>query len=127
MALGEHATFEFNRFLMDYRLPNAMTITCETDEEALNFFEFLKEADEFDNDLLISMERIRDIFMDSENWINFYCHNSPHNDRLLLDVVSDEGCESETFPSDYYYKDVVFIAQQGMEISKVDLLDFLKG
>lgn len=127
MALGEHATFEFNRFLMDYRSPNAMTITCETDEEALNFFEFLKEADEFDNDLLISRERIEDMLMDSENWINFYCHNSPYNDRLLLDVTSDEGCEGETFASDYYYKDIVFVAQQGMEISKVDLLDFLKG
>lgn len=127
MALGEHATFEFNRFLMDYRSYNAMTVTCETDEEAFNFFEFLKEADEFDNDLLISWERIYDIFIDSDNWINFYCHRNPHNDQLLLDVVSDEGCEGETFASDYYYKDIVFVAQQGMEISKVDLLDFLKG
>lgn len=126
MALGEKVTFDINRFYLHYVEPNAIAITCVSQEEIDQAINIIKK---FTGNISFAEEdninNIYNIWEDKSpiNWVNLYTTGS-HTIR----VVTDVDCTYGSCNSDYYFSDIDF-GINGFDIPEIkpmDLLNFLE-
>lgn len=119
MALGEKVVFDANRFRLGYMNDNAISITCQSQDEVDEAIFILKKilgTLQFDEYYDISY--LWDL-KDAVDWISIY---SSGNGVIMIN--SDSECGSDTYKSDYYFKDIDFNIFK-LDINPVELLDFL--
>lgn len=119
MALGEKVVFDIDRFKLGYMYDNAISITCQSQDEVDEAIFILKNIlGTLSFDEYYDISNLWDL-KDAVDWISIYS-----NSNGVIMINSDSECGIDTYESDYYFKDIEFNICE-LNINPVELLDFL--
>lgn len=119
MALGEKVVFDIDRFCLGYMNDDAIGITCKSQEEVNEAIFIIKKIlGTLQFDEYYDINNLWDL-KDTVDWISIY---SSGNGVIMIN--SDSECGSDTYQSDYYFKDIEFNICE-LDINPAELLNFL--
>ena len=121
MALGEKVVFDANRFNLGYFNDDSISITCQSQDEVNEAIFMLKKIlGTLQFDEYYDINNLWDL-KDAVEWISIYS-----NSNGVIMINSDSECGSDTYASDYYFKDISFDTFK-IAVEQDELLDFLEA